>query len=150
VIGLVGAVAGVLIAFGGQYPMRRAERQERCDALLLEQFAQVIALSEDYRNRVREERKQVASDVVDQWIFAAYRLAEARLRVSSQDPLVNPAECGSGGLHPWSGARTGVPTEKAPHNPASILGRIPPSKDLHHDVWLDLSLRSLLGSVPGL
>jgi len=85
-IGLVGVVAGALIAFGGQYLTRRSDRQERNDALLLEQFAQVIALSEDYRNRVWEERKQVASDVVGKWDFGTYRLAEARLRVLSQDP----------------------------------------------------------------
>lgn len=84
-IGLVGVVAGALIAFGGQYLMRRADRQERVDALLLEQFAQVIALCEDFRNRVWMERLQVASDVVDEWDFGTYRLAEARLRVLSQD-----------------------------------------------------------------
>jgi len=56
--GLVGVVAGALIAFAGQYVMRRGEKQERFDALLLEQFAVIIALSEDFRNRVWEERNQ--------------------------------------------------------------------------------------------
>jgi hypothetical protein len=85
-IGLVGVVAGALIAFGGQYLMRRSDRQERSDTLLLEQFAQVIALCEDFRNRVWMERLHVANDAVDKWDFGAYRLAEARLRVLSQDP----------------------------------------------------------------
>jgi hypothetical protein len=90
-IGLVGVVTGALIAFSGQYLMRRAEIQERGDALLLEQFALIIALSEDYRNRVWEERNQMASDVVGKWDLGAYRLAEARLRVLSQEPKVMAA-----------------------------------------------------------
>ena len=85
-IGLVGVLAGALIAFGGQYLLRRTERQERNDTLLLEQFALIVALSEDYRNRVWEERNQVASGVVHAWDLGAYRLAEARLRVLSRDP----------------------------------------------------------------
>jgi len=85
-IGLAGVVAGALLAFGGQYLLRRTERQERNDTLLLEQFALIIALSEDYRNRVWEERNQVASGVVNAWDLGAYRLAEARLRVLSRDP----------------------------------------------------------------
>jgi hypothetical protein len=83
-VGLLGVVAGALIAFGGQYVMRRVESRERFNTLLLEQFALIIALSEDFRNRVWEERKQVASDVVGKWDLEAYRLAEARLRVLSQ------------------------------------------------------------------
>jgi hypothetical protein len=87
-IGLLGVVAGALIAFGGQFLMRRAERQDRNETLLLEQFALLIALSEDYRNRVWEERSGVASDVVGAWDIGAYRLAEARLRVLSREPEV--------------------------------------------------------------
>ncbi len=71
--GLVGVVAGALIAFAGQYVMGRGEKQERFDALLLEQFAVIIALSEDFRNRVWEERNHVASDVVGKWDLEAYR-----------------------------------------------------------------------------
>jgi hypothetical protein len=87
-IGLVGVVTGALIAFGGQYLIGRTERQERNDTLLLEQFALVIALSEDYRNRVWEEYNHVASNVVGKWDIGTYRLAEARLRVLSQEPEV--------------------------------------------------------------
>ncbi len=71
--GLVGVVVGALIAFAGQYVMGRGEKQERFDALLLEQFAVIIALSEDFRNRVWEERNHVASDVVGKWDLEAYR-----------------------------------------------------------------------------
>lgn len=84
-IGLAGVVAGALLAFSGQYLLRHTERQERNDTLLLEQFALIIALSEDYRNRVWEERNQVARGVVNRWDLGAYRLAEARLRVLSRD-----------------------------------------------------------------
>jgi hypothetical protein len=85
-IGLVGVVAGAFVAFSGQYLMSRTERQERNTALLVEQCALIIALSEDYRNRVWEERNQVASDVVGKWDIGTYRLAEARLRVLSLEP----------------------------------------------------------------
>ena len=42
-VGLVGVVAGALIAFAEQYAMPRRKRQERLDALLLEQFALIVA-----------------------------------------------------------------------------------------------------------
>lgn len=87
-IALVGAVAGALIAFGGQYATRRAETREQTRALLLEQFALLIALSEDFRNRVWEERTQIASGVVAAWDLGTYGLAQARLRVLSRDPVL--------------------------------------------------------------
>jgi hypothetical protein len=85
-VGLIGVLAGALIAFGGQFLMRRSERQERNETLLLEQCALIIALSQDYRNRVWEERHQVASDVVSRWDIGTYRLAEARLQLLSREP----------------------------------------------------------------
>ena len=85
-VGLIGVLAGALIAFGGQYLVGRSDRQERNEALLLEQCALLIALSEDYRNRIWEERHQVASDVVAKWDIGTYRLAEARLRILSREP----------------------------------------------------------------
>jgi hypothetical protein len=99
-------VAGALIAFVGQYLLRRSERQDRDDTLLLEQFAVIIALSEDYRNRVWEERNQVASGVVKAWDLGTYRLAEARVRVLSQDSAVATAlevlhEAGTGIGKAW-------------------------------------------------
>jgi hypothetical protein len=75
-VGLVGVVAGAFVAFGGQYLMNKTERQERNTALLLEQCSLIIALSQDYRNRVWEERNQVASDVVGKWDIGTHRLAE--------------------------------------------------------------------------
>ena len=51
-IGLVGVVAGALIALVSQYLIRNSEARERRDALLLEQLAMIITLSGDYRDRV--------------------------------------------------------------------------------------------------
>ncbi len=69
------------IAWAAQYVTRRSEVRERQDALLLEQCALIAALSEDYRNRVWEERNKVAAGVVAAWDLGAYRLAQARLRI---------------------------------------------------------------------
>jgi hypothetical protein len=87
-VGLAGVVAGALIAFGGQYLSRRSEVRERNSMLLLEQVTVLAALSEDYRNRVWEERNQVASNVVATWDYHAYRLTEARLRILCREPHV--------------------------------------------------------------
>jgi hypothetical protein len=87
-VGLAGVLAGALIAFLGQVLAGRVERQDQDDALFVEQSALVIAMCEDYRDRVWDERKHVASDRVAAWDSSAYRLAEARLRVLSQDPDV--------------------------------------------------------------
>jgi hypothetical protein len=105
-IGLAGVVAGALIAFVGQYLLRRTESQERNDTFLLEQLALIIALSEDYRNRVWEERKKVTSDVVNAWDLPAYRLAEARLRVLCRDQALKNAlqalhDAGTALGHAW-------------------------------------------------
>lgn len=85
-LGLVGVVAGTVIGFGGQYLLRRSETRERTESHLLEQIAQLVALSGDYRDRVWDERNQVASEVVATWNIGSYRLAEARLRVLSREP----------------------------------------------------------------
>jgi hypothetical protein len=62
--------------------------RERQAALLLEQCALLIALSEDYRNRVWEERNQIAVGVVAACDLGAYRLAQARLRILCREPRV--------------------------------------------------------------
>lgn len=74
-VGLIGVLAGALIAFGGQYIMNRNEMQERDKALILEQCALVVSLSEDYLNRAWEERSQLASDIVREWDIGTYLLA---------------------------------------------------------------------------
>ena len=87
-IGLVGVVAGALAAFIGQYFVRNSESRERKDTLLLEQLAVLLALSEDYRNRVWEERNNMTTDAVASWDMKTYRLAEARLRILCHDSSV--------------------------------------------------------------
>jgi hypothetical protein len=87
-VGLVGALAGAVIALSGQYLSRRSEVLERYSTLLLEQAVVLVALSEDYRNRIWEERHQLASNVVAAWDYHAYRLADARLRILCRDPEV--------------------------------------------------------------
>lgn len=81
-------VAGAAIALGGQFLTRRSEQRERLATVLLEQCAAMIALSEDFRNRVWEERNRLAEDAVAKWDLAGYRLAQARLRILCRDPDV--------------------------------------------------------------
>jgi hypothetical protein len=52
-IGLVGALAGASIALLGQYTFKKLERRHGNLALLYEQCAQLVALSEDFRNRLK-------------------------------------------------------------------------------------------------
>ncbi len=84
-IGLVGVVAGALVALVSQYVIRNSEARERRDTLLLEQLAMVIALSADYRDRVWQERNRVATGVAAAWDMRSYRLAEAKLKILCQD-----------------------------------------------------------------
>jgi hypothetical protein len=84
-IGLVGVVAGALVALVSQYLIRNSEARERRGTLLLEQLAMVIALSEDYRDRVWRERNKVATGVAATWDIGSYRLAEAKLKILCQD-----------------------------------------------------------------
>ena len=124
-VGLVGVLAGALFAFAGQYALRHMERQDRYDALLLEQFTCIIGLSEDFRNRIWEERKQVASDVVSKWDLAAYRRAEALLRILSQqsvrEALENLDEAGANLGDAWrtkSGDNAAIDSLLADHRKA--------------------------------
>lgn len=85
---LAAAVAGAAIAIVGQYVTRRGENGIRRAELVLEQCSQLVALSEDFRNRVWEERELGQSGRVDDWNLAAYRLAAARLRILCGDSRV--------------------------------------------------------------
>ena len=80
-MGLVGVVAGATIAMVGPYVVGRAEARERLGTLLLEQCSQLVALSEDYRNRIWEERNALSETAVADWDLPAYRLAQARLKI---------------------------------------------------------------------
>jgi hypothetical protein len=87
-VGLIGAIAGATIAIIGQHVAGRSEARERASTLLLEQCAQLVALAEDYRNRVWEERHKLSNEAVAAWDISAYSLAEARLRILCRDPSV--------------------------------------------------------------
>lgn len=89
--GLVGVVAGAVLALLGQHFLRRSDARERLGLLLLEQCSFLIASSEDYRNRIWEERKSLSSTAVAEWDLGAYRLAQARLKVLCHDRAVRCA-----------------------------------------------------------
>jgi hypothetical protein len=77
------------VEFASNLAVRRnSEARERFGTLLLEQYAQVVALSEDFRNRVWEERNNLNSDVVAQWDLPSFRLAEARVKILCRVPSV--------------------------------------------------------------
>lgn len=88
---LAGAMTGGLIAIVGQFFLRLADRRNALVDLLLEQCAQVIALAEDMRNRVWEERRLGLQGPVSEWSLGEYRLAEARLKVACRDPDLHSA-----------------------------------------------------------
>jgi hypothetical protein len=80
-IGLLGAVAGAAIAIVGQQLGYRAEARDQLQAQILEQCSQLVALSQDFRNRVWEERRGIPANPVKDWDFVGYRLAEAKLQL---------------------------------------------------------------------
>jgi hypothetical protein len=87
-ITVVAGLAGALIALAGQqWGMHRANRT-RAGELLLEQCAQLIALSEDFRNRAWEETVLGQQGRVDAWDLSGHRLATARVKILCQDPAV--------------------------------------------------------------
>ncbi|MGW3602382.1 hypothetical protein [Micromonospora sp. NPDC005161] len=85
---LVAAVAGAGIAIFGQQITKRGESNARLAELLLEQCSQVLALSEDFRNRLWEERELGLPGRVDGWDLGQFRLAAARLRILCGDQHV--------------------------------------------------------------
>jgi hypothetical protein len=64
--------------------MRGANRT-RAGEVLLEQCAQLITLSEDFRNRAWEETVLGQKGRVDGWDLASHRLALARARILCRD-----------------------------------------------------------------
>jgi hypothetical protein len=84
-LGLVGAAVGAAIAICGQLVTTRTERRSRVAELLLEQCAQAVALEEDFRDRLWEERRLGHAGRVDAWNAGAKGLADARLRLLSRD-----------------------------------------------------------------
>jgi hypothetical protein len=81
-IGLTGVVAGALIAIGGQVLNHRSQVRVQSADRLVEQLALIVALSEGFRDRVWEERNNVADQVVKGWDLGAYRFAGTLLTPS--------------------------------------------------------------------
>jgi len=90
-IGIIGVLAGGGIALLGQYRLRLADKRDELTALFLEQCAQLVALSEDYRNRVWEERRLSLQGRVAEWRLGDYRLAEARVKILCRDAQLRDA-----------------------------------------------------------
>jgi hypothetical protein len=84
-VALVAAVAGAVIALAGQYAAKRGDKRTRSGELLLEQCAKIVALSDDFRSRVWEEKVLGLEGKVDSWELGAYRLAAARIKILCDD-----------------------------------------------------------------
>jgi hypothetical protein len=98
----------------------------------------VVALSKDYRNRVGEERNNIAADVVGAWDIGTFCLAEARLHILSSDPetLRTPNELRR------SGAALGRAWRLKPHDEQTV----DTAWRTHHDAiehFITASSRSL-------
>ncbi|MGQ5260474.1 hypothetical protein ACTWLT_06915 [Micromonospora sp. ZYX-F-536] len=85
---LVAAVAGAAIAILGQYLTKRGEANVRLTELLLEQCSRLVALAEDFRHRVWEERELGLVGRVDGWDLGESRLAQAKVRILCGDQRV--------------------------------------------------------------
>lgn len=82
---LIGVIIGATITFIGQFFVQRIARRTDNVTLVLEQCALLVALSEDFRNRLWEEREGLSEKSVSKWAVGEFRLAEARLRILSGD-----------------------------------------------------------------
>ncbi|SEF33014.1 hypothetical protein SAMN05421837_106561 [Amycolatopsis pretoriensis] len=78
-------IVGATIALFGQFMSRTVEYKREGRRLFVENCASLIALEEDFRNRVWEERKLGLSDSVAQWDLSGYRLVAAQVRLTSDD-----------------------------------------------------------------
>src|SRR3954468_19939806 len=87
-VGLFGGIVGAMLAMLGQWINNRLASRGRFTELLVVQCSQLIALSEDYRNRVWEERSGLSTDAVALWDLAGYRVAEAHLQILSEDNMI--------------------------------------------------------------
>lgn len=85
---LIGVIIGATITFIGQFVVQRIARRTDNVTLVLEQCALLVALNEDFRNRLWEEREGLSEKSVSKWAVGEFRLAEARLRILSGDSVL--------------------------------------------------------------
>lgn len=71
---------------------RRSNRSTASLQALTEAVALVIALSEDYRNRVWEQRNALDPNAVAAWDLKESRLAQSRVRLLTSDPKLLDCE----------------------------------------------------------
>lgn len=85
---VVATLAGGVIALAGQFIAGRTEGTRERRRQLLEACAVVVSLSEDFRNRVWEERTLGKTGRVDEWDLGRSRMAENQIELLCDDPHV--------------------------------------------------------------
>jgi hypothetical protein len=91
VITLMATLVGAGIVLFGQWILERRQRAARFGELLLEQSALLLALNDDFDNRLWEERVLGLAGRVDSWDLASSRLAKAKLEILKPDPRLERA-----------------------------------------------------------
>ncbi len=91
IVTLTATLVGAGIAFLSQWLFDRRQRTGRLGELLLEQSALLLALNDDFENRLWEERSLKLKDRVDTWDFTSSRLAKSKLEILSTDRELNNA-----------------------------------------------------------
>jgi hypothetical protein len=91
IVTLMATLVGAGIAFFGQWVFQRQQRRERVGELLLRQCSRLVALNDDFENRLWEERILHLKGRVKKWDLTSSRLAVANLRILSGDPRLDNA-----------------------------------------------------------
>ena len=87
-IGLIGTLIGAGATLLSQYLVKRPEKHDDRMMLMVARSAQLVALANDYRNRIWEERSLGVADRVSPWNLQDYRLAEAHISIVCRAPSV--------------------------------------------------------------
>jgi hypothetical protein len=83
VLAIIATIIGATIAFASQWTFDRRHRRQRFQELLLEQSAILLALNDDFENRLWEERALGLENRVSEWDLTSSRLAKAKLQIIS-------------------------------------------------------------------
>ena len=87
-IGLIGVIAGALIALYSQRFQQRAGEDTDIRKVLLQQCANVVALEHDFRHRVFDHRERKLPNTLPEWPRSKRREAEAQILIlSTNDQL---------------------------------------------------------------
>jgi hypothetical protein len=88
---LLATLAGAGIAFFSQWIFDRRQRTDRLGKLILKYGALLLAVNEDFENRLWEERVLGLKERVDNWDLASSRRARLNLEILSADPILKQA-----------------------------------------------------------